>query len=324
MCHFAIKNLFLQGNGYKSTGMTETGNGETLAKQGMSSKYRRNTIINIVLAVILVVLLILFFMQRQDYRQVIGEISAEKDSIQTELSQIIVSYDSLKTENDTINEQLYLAQTKVKDLLLEVEQTKRLSVQRIGRYQQEVTTLREIMRNYIVQIDSLNRRNQILMAENIEVKEQVKQVESQNIQLSQDKKRLEENLQRAAQIEASGLIAEGVNNRDRETRTADRTTMIRVSFTLTRNITAKRGAKNIYVRIMRPDQLLLSKSPDDLFPFEDLRIQFSAMREVNYEGNDLPVAIYWDNEGKPFMKGVYTVDVFADGNNIGSTTLELR
>jgi hypothetical protein len=285
---------------------------------------RRNNVVVIFLVLILAALLAMFFMQRRDYRQIIGEISAEKDSIQIELSQIIVGYDSLRTENDTINEQLYMAQTKVKDLLLEVEQTKRLSIERINRYQQEVTTLRGIMRDYIVQIDSLNRRNQILMAENIEVKEQVRQVESQNVQLSQDKQRLEQNLQRAAQLETSDLIAIGVNNRDRETRTADRTTMIRINFTLNRNITARRGSKNIYVRIMRPDQLLLSKSPGDLFQFEDLRIQYSAMREVNYEGNDLPIAIYWDNEGKPFMPGNYTIDLFADGNNIGTTRLELR
>jgi hypothetical protein len=285
---------------------------------------RRNNVVVIFLVLILAALLAMFFMQRRDYQQIIGEISAEKDSIQIELSQIIVGYDSLRTENDTINEQLYMAQTKVKDLLLEVEQTKRLSIERINRYQQEVTTLRGIMRDYIVQIDSLNRRNQILMAENIEVKEQVRQVESQNVQLSQDKQRLEQNLQRAAQLETSDLIAIGVNNRDRETRTADRTTMIRINFTLNRNITARRGSKNIYVRIMRPDQLLLSKSPGDLFQFEDLSIQYSAMREVNYEGNDLPIAIYWDNEGKPFMSGIYTIDLFADGNNIGDTRLELR
>ena len=304
--------------------MGEAVNGNKKNFLGDTPKDRRNNLIVILLSVILVVLLVMFFMQRTDYRQIIGEISAEKDSIQIELNRIIVSYDSLRTENDTINEQLYIAQTKVKDLLLEVEQTKRLSIERITRYQQEVTTLRDIMRNYIVQIDSLNRRNQILMAENIEVKEQVRQVESQNIQLTQEKQRLEQNLQRAAQLEASNLVAVGVNNRDRETNAANRATMIRINFTLNRNITARRGAKNIYVRIMRPDQLLLSKSPDHLFQFEDLRIQYSAMREVNYEGNELPVAIYWDNEGKPFMAGRYTIDVFADGNNIGTTTLELR
>ena len=291
---------------------------------GETTKEKRNNIIVILLSLTLVTLLVLFFMQRNDYRQIVGEISSEKDSIQFELNQIIVSYDSLKTENDTINEQLYFAQTKVKDLLMEVEQTKRLSVERIGRYQKEVTTLREIMRNYIVQIDSLNRRNQILMAENLEVKEQVKQVESQNVQLTQEKDRLEQNLQRAAKLELSDLLAEAVNNRNQSTRFANRANMIRISFTLNRNITAKRGAKNVYVRIMRPDQLLLSKSPNDLFQFEDLKIPFSAMREVNYEGNDLPVNIFWDNEGEKFMQGVYTVDIFADGNNIGTTRLEMK
>ncbi len=291
---------------------------------GQTPTERRNNIIVIVLSLLLAGLLVVYFLQRNDYRRIVGEISAEKDSIQVELGQIIFSYDSLRTENDTINEQLYVAQTKVKDLLLEVEQTKKISIERITQYQREVTTLREIMRNYIVQIDSLNRRNQILMAENLEVKEQVRQVESQNVQLSQEKQQLEQNLQRAAQLEAMDLIAEGVNNRNRETRAANRTTMIRVSLTLPRNITAKRGAKNIYVRIMRPDQLLLSKSPNDLFQFENLRIQYSAAREVNYEGNELPVALFWDNEGQPFMTGVYTVDVFADGNNIGTTTVELR
>jgi len=291
---------------------------------GETTKEKRNNIIVILLSLTLVTLLVLFFMQRNDYRQIVGEISSEKDSIQFELNQIIVSYDSLKTENDTINEQLYFAQTKVKDLLMEVEQTKRLSVERIGRYQKEVTTLREIMRNYIVQIDSLNRRNQILMAENLEVKEQVKQVESQNVQLTQEKDRLEQNLQRAAKLELSDLLAEAVNNRNQSTRFVNRANMIRISFTLSRNITAKRGAKNVYVRIMRPDQLLLSKSPNDLFQFEDLKIPFSAMREVNYEGNDLPVNIFWDNEGEKFMQGVYTVDIFADGNNIGTTRLEMK
>ncbi len=291
---------------------------------GETTKDKRNNIIVILLSVTLVAMLAMFFMQRNDYRQIVGEISTEKDSIQFELTQIIESYDSLKTENDTINEQLYFAQTKVKDLLLEVEQTKRLSVERIGRYQKEVTTLREIMRNYIVQIDSLNRRNQILMAENLEVKEQVKQVESQNVQLTQEKDRLEQNLERAAKLELSDLLGEAVNSRNQSTRFANRATMIRVSFTLNRNITAKRGAKNVYVRIMRPDQLLLSKSPNDLFQFEDLKIPFSAMREVNYEGNDLPVNIFWDNEGEKFSPGVYTVDIFADGNNIGTTRFEMK
>ena len=296
---------------------------ENISKQ--KSKNLRNNIIVIALSAILVVMMVLFFIQRKEHNIIVKNIKIEKDSIQRELTQIVAGYDLLKTENDTINEQLLIAQTKVKDLLIEVEQTKRVSYEKITDYQKQVSTLRGIMRDFVVQIDSLNRRNEQLMAENTQVKEQYKQVEIKNEQLSQEKENLQKNLQRAAQLEARDLIAEGLNSRSKETKFAKRTETIRISFVLGKNITSKRGPKNIYVRIMRPDQLLMTKSANDLFQFEDLKIPFSAMREVNYEGQDLPVAIYWDNSGESeLMVGTYTIDLFADGNNIGTTTLEFK
>ncbi len=292
---------------------------------GETPKDRRNNVIVVLLVVILAIMLFLFFSQRRDNRLIVSELTSQKDSIQVELTQIITGYDSLQVENDTLTMQMVVAQSKVKDLLLEVEQTKRMSLQQINRYQKEVTTLRDIMRNYVVQIDSLNSRNKILMAENLEVKEQARQIESRNTQLSQEKVQLEQTLKRAASLELRELGATGLNDREKDTRFAERTTMIRLSFIISQNVTAKRGAKNIYIRIMRPDQLLLNKSSGDLFNFEDLKIPYSAVREINYEGNDIPVAIYWDNKGQStLIPGKYTIDVFADGNNIGTTVLELK
>ena len=148
---------------------------ETDTQDKIKALGRRNNIIVIVLAAILVIVAALYFLQNREHKQIVTELNAEKDSIQSELSDIFVSYDSLQTENDTINEQLFLAQTKVKDLLIEVEQTKKVSISKINAYQKELTTLRGIMRDFVVQIDSLNRRNQELIAENIEVKEQSSQ-----------------------------------------------------------------------------------------------------------------------------------------------------
>jgi FtsZ-binding cell division protein ZapB len=290
-----------------------------------SAKNRRNNIIVIALSVILVIVVVLFFLQRREHSSILYEIKAEKDSIQVQLNEIAASYDSLTTENDTINEQLLIAQTKVKDLLLEVEQTKKISYQKINDYQKQVTTLRSIMRDFVTQIDSLNARNKELMAENLEVKEQYKKVESENVQLSREKERLQQTVQRASMLEARQLVAEPLNDRSKETRFASRTEKIRIYFVLSKNPTAKRGDKNIYARITRPDQLLMTKSPNDLFQFEDVKIPYSAMREVVYEGQELPVAIFWDNTNEPqLMPGQYKVDLFADGNVIGETTFEIR
>ena len=285
----------------------------------------RNNIIVIALLIILVAVVVLFFMQRKEHNVLVGEINAEKDSIQFQLTEIAAGYDSISTENDTISEQLFVAQAKVKDLLIEVEQTKKVSYRKISGYQKQVTTLRGIMRDFVVQIDSLNEINKELRAENFEVKEQFKEVEQKNVKLNEEKENLQQNLKRAAMLQARELIAEPISKRSKATKYAKRTEKIRIYFVLGKNVTTKRGAKNIYARIMRPDQLLMSKSTDNLFQFEDLVIQYSAMREVIYEGKELPVAIYWDNTTEPqLMVGKYTINLFADGNEIGETTFSIK
>lgn len=289
------------------------------------SKDRRNNIIVIVLSVVLLAVVVLFFMQRRDHSVILNEIKAEKDSIHYELTQIATSYDSLETENDTINEALFVAQAKVKDLLVEVEQTKKVSYSKISGYQKQVTTLRGIMRDFVVQIDSLNRRNEQLMTENREVKEQFKQSEQQNVQLSKEIQRQQQSLKRAAMLEARELGAVALNNRSKETKFAKRAEKIRIYLVLGKNAASKRGAKKIYARIMRPDQLLMVKSENDIFQFEDLKIQYSSVREVVYEGKDLPVTVWWDNINEPqLMPGEYIINLFADGNEIGETTLTIK
>jgi len=290
-----------------------------------SSKDKRNNLIVIILSVLLVVLASLFFWQRSSYRTDAVLIRAEKDSIASELTRMASGYDSLRSENDSLNQTISYAQTKVKDLLSEVDQVKNVSYQQITKYRQEVTTLRDIMRNYIVQIDSLNQKNQRLMADITDVKQEVTDVKSANQQLESEKKKLEQTVNLAAQMEATDLKATGITAKGKEQIKASKIEKVKIDFILSKNLTAKRGAKNIYVRIQRPDQILLMKSNKDIFRFEDMKIPYSVMREVEYEGSDVPVSIYWDNSKEsPLIPGKYTVDVFADGRNIGTTVFEVK
>ncbi len=291
---------------------------------GETDKERRNNLIIIILSVLLLVVIVVFVYQHSENQKMIDSLNKQKVSIQAELSTLMTNYDSLHTNNEALQSELSNAQGKVKDLLTEVEQVKKVSYEQINQYQQQVTTMRNIMKNYIVQIDSLNRRNEMLMAENAQVKENYAQSESKNQELEKEKQHLQEKIKEAAQLEATELVAVGINARGKEAESARRAEQIRVSFVLSKNVTAPRGNKVIYVRIQKPNQVLLQQSPGDLFQFEDLKIPFSAKREITYEGNALPVNIFWDNKGQEFMAGEYTIDVFADGNNIGTTKFVLK
>ena len=304
--------------------MDEFGQNKKSFSLGSTDKERRNNVIIIMLSVLLVIVVVVFVMQHNENKKIVQALNLEKESIQTELNTMMTNYDSIHTTNQALQSELEGAQSKVKDLLLEVGQVKKVSYEQISQYRQEVTTLRNIMKNYIVQVDSLNRRNEKLMAENQQVKENFAQSESKNQQLEKEKENLKEKIKMAAQLEATDLVAVGVNRRGKEAESARRAEQIRVSFVLSKNITAPRGNKLIYVRIQKPNQVLLQKSANDLFEFEDLKIPYSAKREVTYEGNSLPVNIFWDNEGQEFLSGEYTVDLFADGNNIGTTKFFMK
>lgn len=291
---------------------------------GETDKERRNNLIIIMLSALLLIVIVVFVFQHNENKQMIAALNTEKASIQAELGTLMTHYDSLHTNNEALQSELSNAQTKVKDLLTEVEQVKKVSYDQIEQYRLQVTTMRNIMKNYIVQVDSLNRRNEMLMAENAQVKENFAQSESKNQQLEKEKEHLQEKIKEAAQLEATELVAVGINARGKDAESARRAEQIKVSFVLSKNVTAPRGNKMIFVRIQKPNQVLLQQSASDLFQFEDLKIPFSAKREVTYEGNALPVNIFWDNKGQEFLPGEYTVDVFADGNNIGTTKFLMK
>ena len=305
--------------------MEELGNKKKRFSLGETEKERKNNLIIIFLSIILAAVVIVFIVQHIENKKVVNVLNMEKESIQEELNRMVTNYDSLQTTNDTLSQELFVAQTKVKDLLLEVNQVKKASYEQISRYREEVTSLRAIMQNFVVQIDSLNKRNAMLMEENKQVKQDFAQIENQKQQLEKEKQQLQQKVSRAAMLEAKNLYATGINRRGKDENSVRRAEQLKISFALSRNVTTRRGNKTIYVRIQRPDQVLLIKSKNDLFKFEDLTIPFSAKREVTYEGQELPVNIFWDNTNEPpFEIGEYTIDVFVDGFNIGTTTVKFK
>src|SRR5665647_738701 len=162
---------------------------------------RKNALV-IILAILLIVVVALLFWQRSENAAVTAQLTQEKASIENELNGMVMRYDTLKRNNSNLNIQFEGAQNKVKELLTEIEQIKSTNFRQISKYRDEMTTLRKIMRDYVVQIDSLNQKNQRLMVENSTVKQQITEVKTQNQNLEEEKKKLEQTVTIAATLEA--------------------------------------------------------------------------------------------------------------------------
>jgi len=273
---------------------------------------------SIILGVALVFLIYMYFDKKNKMIEMETALTQEKDSLANELRHMVVAYDTLKTNNDTLNAGLQKQKNKIVQLLSITAS----NVQLIKKYKSEITTMREIMKSYIVQIDSLNTRNKMLTSENSEIKQQIDQVRNTNTELSKVKEELNTKVEVASIIQAKNIVAVSLNKKRKETTRINNLDKLRICFTLRENPLAKPGQKDVYMRVVRPDSLVVTSSPDNLFEYKGNKIIYSANRQVDYLNQDIEVCIFMDNKGD-FIIGNYSVELYLEDNIIGRTNFML-
>ncbi|HCC70934.1 MAG TPA: hypothetical protein DEQ09_07280 [Bacteroidales bacterium] len=272
-----------------------------------------------VLGTILAAMVILYFMQRNNMIEMEILLTEQKDSLTNELIILKHGYDTLKTNNDSLNAKLDEEKEKIERLLA----INASNVQTIRTYRKEIKTMREIMKSYIVQIDSLNTRNLILIAENTEIKQQMRQVEQTNIELTQVKDELSSKVDIASVIKSREIRPVTMNKKRKETDRLDRFVKLEVAFILNENPIVEPGKKTVYMRVTRPDGLVITNSPDNLFQYEGDSIIYTENRTIEYLNKDVEISIFVDNNGD-FISGTYNIDLYLDGNIIGSSSFMLK
>ncbi len=266
----------------------------------------------IILTLGLIALVALFYSQKSKMAEMEQVLTEEKDSLANELRMMMYGYDTLKTSNDTLNAELLRERTRIQKLL-EVNAS---NAQLIRKYKAEISTMRDIMKSYIVQIDSLNTRNLILTAENVEIRQQMTEVQETNVQLEKAKEELTSKVSVASVIQAKDIVSVALNRKRKETQDLKNLDKVRVCFTLRENPIAAAGNKIVYLRVVRPDQLVITPSPDNLFEVKGEQLIFSANRAVDYANTDIEMCIFLDNTGD-FIPGDYNVELYLDGEKIG-------
>ena len=282
------------------------------------------------IAVALVLTLIIagaaYYIFHQDKQMKEYQLQSElvKEELSDEYNDLSNQYEGFKMtiSNDSLIAKLETEQMKVQRLQEELRTVKSTNTKRINELMKEIKTLRTIMRGYVQQIDSLNRLNEQLTAENRKVTAKYNQATQTVSQLSQEKAKLTETVQIASKLDASNISVITLNKKNKSESKIDKMDKIQVQFTINKNITATPGEKTIYIRIQKPDDDVLVKSRSDVFIFENKEINYSAKRTIEYTGDEYSMSIYWQIE-EYLMPGTYRVDIFADGNLIGQKSFKL-
>ncbi|GHT20792.1 hypothetical protein AGMMS4957_08640 [Bacteroidia bacterium] len=290
---------------------------------------KRQAIWVVIIVVLALILLVIFagvgryILRLREESQEMADLT--KEALTEQFDNLNTQYDGVKItlHNDSLIAQLESEQLKVQEIQEELRKTKAADARKILALKKELETLRTIMRSYVAQIDSLDRLNKHLMQENEVISGRYRQATQTVSQLSTEKEKLTETVQIAAKLDASNLNVRGLDKKNKATNKLKKMEKLEVNFTINKNITAPTGEKDIYIRILKPDDDVLVKNPNNVFPFENKKIAYSAKRTIEYTGEEIPLSIYWDIE-ETLLPGTYRVDVFADGNRIGHKSFQLE
>jgi len=298
--------------------MTDTGTFTPVEQPKKKSAPIAMIFTTVILAAALIFLVVMYFDQKNKMVEMETVLTQEKDSLANELRLMVHGYDTLKTDNDTLMANLQREKKRIVQLL-EINAT---NIQLIRKYKAEIGTMREIMKGYIVQIDSLNTLNRQLVAENTDIKQQITEVQNTNVELTKAKEELTSKVTVAAVIQAKDINAVTLNKKRKETTRLNSIDKLRICFTLRENPIAAPGEKEVFMRVIRPDSLVITTSPDNLFDFNGNKLVYSASRLVDYMNQDIEMCIFLDNSGD-FIVGTYSVELYLENNIIGRTTFAL-
>ncbi|MDR3261493.1 MAG: hypothetical protein LBT78_06620 [Tannerella sp.] len=263
--------------------------------------------------------------QEQQISDMVETFALEKESLLDEYEELSFQYEGQKFKigNDSLVALLTTEQMRVQRLMEELRTVKATNARRINELKKELETLRKIMKNYVIQIDSLNAENQHLKQENRQVVRKYQQASSTAAQLTKEKQKLTERVTLASRLEATAIQVKPVNSRGKDAKRIDKATQLVLTFHIAKNITAPVGEKALYVRLLKPDDDILRKPNSGVFTFENREIAYSMMKTIEYEGEEIPVVMYWNVE-EYLSPGAYRADIFADGNLIGRKSFTLE
>ena len=282
-------------------------------------------IIGVLSAVILVLAGVLIYQmsKKTEIKEVVQEVTSSKDSLTNALSLLQQEYSSLSSTNDTINTQLEIERAKVAELIEKVKKTEASNAAQLKKYEKELGTLRSIMKSYIKQIDSLNQMNIALKEEVTEAKKQVQETTAKN---EAQAKKIEEQTKKITEgstIKGRGLSIVALNKRGKVMDRSSRAEQFRVSLSLVENSIADTGLMTVYVRIKDPDGILMTDGGQQVFSCNGEQLIYSAAREVDYQGQELDVSIFF-TPGGDLEKGTYTAEAYTDKGKLGTAEVHLK
>lgn len=293
----------------------------------------KRVIVIIVISILLGVnglLLWQFFDKKTHLEQVNRELDttvAEKESLSAELQRVKTEYDKLNQENSSLQNQLT---TKDEEIRQKIAQIQKLinsgDAAQLKKAREEMASLKLLNNSYIAQLDSLKIANKELTDQNLSLNQNLTTATTKMGELTQQNSVLTNKVAIASVLKTTNIKALGVkykgSGKEVETAKAKSTDRIKTCFTIIENLVIEKGPKDIFVRVVSPDGAVMSTS-SETFTYNGQATLYTTKESIMYENRNTDLCVYWE-KGSTYLPGKYTIELFCEGNVIGTTSLILK
>lgn len=274
----------------------------------------------IAVAVVLLAALAFVWFERT---ALVKDLNIEKEDLTAQMISLQKDYSELSSDYDNINSQLDSSREQVSQLIDRIKKTEATNRAKMRQYEKELGTLRNIMKSYIYQIDSLNTLNQKLTADAAAARREAAESKRVSAALSKTVESLSDQVATGSVIKARALRLDAYNSSNKITDRSSRVVRLMATLSLVENELAPKGPFRVYIRVKGPDGALISVGERQTFTCRGEEMICSASREVDYQGTEVEMSIYL-NDVPEYVKGIYTVEAYSEQSLLGTAELMLR
>jgi len=281
-----------------------------------------------VVAVLLAVKVFLDYREKQElqayYETEMETAKAKLDEINEELQLKIYEIDSLGGDISDLLE----AQEQITQERDQLQRTRKANRQLIGKLRRKTDGYEELLREKDKEIKKLLEVNEVLNAENTDLKVDKNKLNKSIVELNEDKVQLEEKVEVASRLKAEEIQVVAVSKSGKErtgvlkNRQLDK---LKVSFKISENEVAPLEAKEIMIRVIdENDQVIFDVNRGSgSFIIDGKETFYTASQDILFDNSGQDLTFIYE-KGSEYDPGTYKMEVFTDGYLMGAVSFSVK
>lgn len=278
------------------------------------------------------------YVSTEKKEQVLNEELVSSQDLRNELQKELEDYKSQLSEyKGKANKLDTMIAQKENELLEKAQRIEKLlrdnkiSYNKYLQAKDEIEKWKYYADKYVKQIDELNEQNKKLVAQNQDLKEEVKTKVRELDKLTDENVMLNNKVSLGAQLKAENMTVTGVrfksSGKERETSKAKQIEKLKICFDVPENHIADNGNREIFIRVIDPKGQTISVESlgSGKFSTGGEEALYTTKDEIFYDNMPKNYCLYWGFANQVNLEeGQYKIELFTEGYKMGERNFTIK